>query len=68
VPKQAAACSGECKQSHFKKTANPQPVGRPAGENRAYAMFKFATKAVKVEINLWACAALLHALIDWISS
>jgi len=31
-------------------------------------MFKFATKVVKVEINLWALAAILHALISWLSS
>jgi hypothetical protein len=31
-------------------------------------MFKLATKAVKVEINIWALAAILHALIGMIPS
>lgn len=31
-------------------------------------MFKLTIKAVKVEINLWALAALLHVLLSWISS
>ena len=31
-------------------------------------MLKLTTKAVKVEINLWACAAILHTLIGWITS
>lgn len=31
-------------------------------------MFKLATKAVKVEINLWALAAILQAVTSWIFS
>jgi hypothetical protein len=31
-------------------------------------MFKLTTKAVKVEINLWALAAVLQVLISWIAS
>jgi hypothetical protein len=43
-------------------------VGVHASVNRAYAMFKLTSKAVKVEINLWACAAILHTIIGWLSS
>jgi hypothetical protein len=31
-------------------------------------MLKLTTKAVKVEINLWACVALLHAIQGWFFS
>lgn len=31
-------------------------------------MLKLSTKAVKVEINLWALAALLQVLIGWVFS
>jgi hypothetical protein len=31
-------------------------------------MFKLATKVVKVEVNLWALAALLQVLAGWLSS
>jgi hypothetical protein len=31
-------------------------------------MFKLTTKAVKVEINLWAVAAILQAVFSWITS
>jgi hypothetical protein len=37
-------------------------------ENKAIAMFKFATKAVKVEFSLWALAAVLQVILHWISS
>ncbi len=35
---------------------------------REKIMFKLKTKAVKVEISLWAVAAILQALIHWFSS
>lgn len=31
-------------------------------------MFKLTTKAVKVEISLWALAALLQVFLTWLSS
>jgi hypothetical protein len=49
------------------KTSQPlTPVGGTADENKANAMLKLAIKAVKVEINLWACAAVLQARIGWL--
>lgn len=31
-------------------------------------MFKLTTKVVKVEISLWALAAVLQVLLTWLSS
>lgn len=54
------------------RTLKKQPtLNQLAGllaKNRANAMFKLATKAVKVEINLWALAALLQVLSGLIAS
>jgi len=33
-----------------------------------HAMFSVKTKAMKVEINLWAVAAILHQLIELFST
>jgi hypothetical protein len=42
-------------------------AGLPA-KTGLYVMFKLATKVVKVEVNLWALAAILQAVASWLSS